>query len=348
MRPYLLLAILSSAITLLPQHAQAQTAAPSAQPASPSPSSPPSSQGSGSIDVVGARILSDPLYLPLQGQVYGATAYTLDMPKGDNFKAGVNTGSFSASDDLINQTFAYGVLNSLAIRVTFGYGSNSRDSTAATTGDVTTGNASGFNDPTFSVTFRPLDEPRSPVILDLTVSYSPNTFASETAGGTSNGTIARGGQATGLSFALGRVMKSFTIAGTAASTYDGAQTNELLSNGTSTASGAFWSYTFGLVTETRFTERVSLDAGVTVSTSASYAVSNVQNGNPRTYAPPSTRALNIAMNYHFRPNRLVGSFTYSYDNDTTSTNTFAKASSDTAVENRMGNVVGFRLLYAFN
>jgi hypothetical protein len=347
MRRYLSLAILSSAITLLPQHAQAQTAAPSAQPASSSPSVPPPAQASGALDMAGARILSDPLYLPLQGQVYGATAYTLDMPKGDNFKAGVNTGSFNASDNLVNQTFAYGVLNTLAIRVALGYGSNSRDSTAATTGDVTTGNASGFNDPTFSVTFRPLDQPRSPVILDVTASYSPNTFASQTAGGTSNGTIARGGQATGFSFALGRVMKSFTIAGTAASTYDGAQTTELLSNSTSTTSGAFWSYSMGLVTETRFTDRVSLDAGVTFSTAGNYAVSNIENGNPRTYAPPSTRALNIAMNYHFVPNRVVGSFTYSYDNDTISTNTFAKASSDTAVENRMGNVVGFRLLYAF-
>lgn len=348
MRPYLIVTILSTAVALLPGHAQAQTPAPSTQPATASPSSPPPSQGGSSIDLTDTRILSDPLYLPLKGQVYGATAYTLDMPKGDNFKVGVNTGSFSASDNLINQTFAYGVLNTLTIRMALGYGSNSRDSTAERTGDVTIGSASGFNDPTFSVTFRALDQPRSPVILNLTASYSPDTFTSKAAGGGSDGTIARGGQATALSFALGRVMKSFTIAGTATSTYDGAQTTELLSNSTSTASGAFWSYSLGLLTETRFTDRVSLDASVTFSTAGSYAVSNVENGNPRTYAPPSARALNIAMNYHFRPNRLVGSFSYSYDNDTESTNTFAKASSDTAVENRMGNVVGVRLLYVFN
>jgi hypothetical protein len=347
MRPYLCLAILSAAVAL-PQHAQAQTAAQSDQPTSASPSVPPPPAQSGSLDLVGARILSDPLYLPLKGQVYGATVYTLDMPKGDNFKNGVNTGSFNAADNLIDQTFAYGVLNSLTVRMSLGYGMNSRDSTAATTGDVTTGSSSGFNDPTFSATIRVLDEPRSPIILNLTASYSPNAFASETAGGTSNGTIARGGQATGLSFAVGRVTKSFTIAATGTSTYDGPQTTELLSNGTATTSGAYWSYGMGLATQTRFTDRVSLDAGVSFGTAGTYDVSNIDTGNSHTYAPPTARTLNLALNYHLKPNRAVASFTYSYANDTESTNTFAKATSDTAVENRMGNTVGFRLLYTFN
>ncbi len=116
-------------------------------PATASPSSPPPPQGGSSIDVTQTRILSDPLFLPRKGQVYGVTAYTLDTPKGDNFKAGVNTGSFTSSDSLVDQTLAYSLLNNLTIRVTQGYGINNRDSTAAATDDVTTGGASGFNDP---------------------------------------------------------------------------------------------------------------------------------------------------------------------------------------------------------
>jgi hypothetical protein len=347
-RPYVFLAILSSAVAIVPQRAQAQTAAQSEQPAPGSPSLPPASQRSGSVDLVDTRILSDPLYLPPKGQVYGVTAYTLDMPKGDNFKAGVTTGSFKASDNLINQTLAYGLLNNLTVRLSLGYGIDNRDSTAATTGDVTTGNARGFSDPTVSATFRVLDEPRSPLILNLTTSYSPDAFESTAAGGGSDGTIARGGQTAGISFALGRVTKSFTVAGAAASTHLGPQVTELLSNGTSTASDAYWSYSLGLITQTRFTDRVSLDAGVAFATAGNYEVSNIETGNAHVFAPPSTRTLNIALNYHFQPNRLVGSVSYAYNSYTDATNTFAKASLDTAVENRMGNVVGVRLLYTFN
>jgi hypothetical protein len=339
--------MLSTAAVLLPRPAQAQTTAPSVQPAPASTAAPAAPQGSGSIDRTDTRIVSDPLYLPMKGQVYGATAYTLDMPKGDNFKNGTNTGAFTASDNLIDQTLAYGVTNALTVRMTLGYGSNNRDSTAATTGDVTTGNASGFNDPTFSATVRVLDQPRSSLILDVTASYSPDTFTSQSAGGTSNGTIARGGQTTGISFALGRVMPSFTVAATANSTYVGEQMTELLANNTSSDSAAHWSYSVGLNTQARFNDRVSLDVGATFSTAADYGVTNVQNGNPHTYAPPATRALNLALNYHVQPNVVAG-FTYSYNNLTDATNTFAKATADTAVENRMSNVVGVRLLYAFN
>jgi hypothetical protein len=348
MRPYLLLAILSSAVVLLPAHAQAQTAAQSAQPAAASPSTPPPSQGGSSIDLTDTRILSDPLFLPRKGQVYGVTAYTLDTPKGDNFKAGVNTGSFTSSDSLVDQTLAYGLLNNLTIRLAQGYGINNRDSTAAATGDVTTGSASGFNDPTVSATFRVLDEPRSPVILNLTASYSPDAFASKAAGGGSDGTIARGGQTAGLSFALGRVTKSFTVAATAASTHVGPQLTELLSNSTSTASDAYWSYNLGLNTQTRFTDRWSLDAGVAFATAGNYDVSNIETGNAHVYAPSSTRTVNMAFNYHFLPNRLVGSVTFTHNSYTDATNTFAKAALDTAVANRMGNVVGVRLIYVFN
>jgi len=87
---------------------------------------------------------------------------------------------------------------------------------------------------------------------------------------------------------------------------------------------------------------------VALATAGNYDVSNIETGTIHTYAPPNTRTLNVALNYHFSPNRLVGSVSYTYNSYTDATNTFAKATSDTAVENRMGNVVGVRLLYTFN
>ena len=347
MRTFVFLAALATIVARLPLQAQAQSSADAlrAAPASQPPS--PGSQAADAFDPIDTRIVSDPLYLPLKGQIYGVTAYTLDMPKGDNFKAGVNTGSFRSSNNLINQTLAYGLLNDLTIRLTMGYGINQRDSTAATTGDVTTGNASGFSDPTFSATYRVLEALRSPVILDLTAFYSPDSIAAKSSGGGNDGTIARGGRSAGVSLALGREMKSFTIAGTAAATDVGQQLTQLLSNGTSSQSDAHWSYDLGLNTQTRFTDRVSFNAGVSYTTTADYAVSNLVTGNPYTYRPPKTRSLNLALNGHIVPNRLVAAITYTYDSYTDATNSFAMSASNTAVENRMGNVVGVRLMYAF-
>ena len=346
-RPYLLLALLSSAISLVPRPVHAQAADPNTPPAPAARPSATAPQSSHSFDASDTRILSDPLYLPMKGQLFGMTSYTLDTPRGDNFKGGTNTGSFKASDSLFDETLAYGLTNDLTIRMSLGYGVNSRDSTAAATGDVTTGNSRGFNDPTFSATVRVLDESASPLVLDLTGSYSPNVFASIASGGVGEGSLGRGGQTSGLSLGLGHEAKSFTVAATAGVSYVGQQITQLLSNSTSTESDAHWSYSAGLTTQTRFTDRVSLNAGVTFSMAGNYGVSNLDQGNARTFSPASTRSLNLALNYHFSPNRLVGAFTYTYNNDSESTNTFTKASSDTAVENRMGNVVGFRLIYAF-
>lgn len=333
---------LSMALLLAGARAYAQSATPAPTPASAA------TQSQSDANPIATRILSDPLFLPGAGQAYGLSSFTLNQPSGTNTRAGVATGSFNASDSLFNQTLAYGITNSLTIRFAMGYASDTRDSTAAKTGDVTIGNSTGFSDPTFSATYRILDEFRSPLVLDLTASYSPNTFVSESAGAGVNGTIARGGQNTGLSFTLGREMTSFTIAGTVGTTYVGQQVTELLSNNTSSQSDAHWSYDAGLSTQTRFTDRVSLNAGVSYSTGGNYGVSNLQTGNLHTYDSPVTTAVTLALNYHFVPNRFVGSFTYEFDTYTEAQNLFAKLTADTAVINRTGNVVGFRVAYLFN
>jgi hypothetical protein len=321
---------LLSAIAFLPLPAQAQT------------------NSQGPFDPVDTRIVSDPFYLPLKGEVYGATVYTLNSPKGDNFKAGVQTGSFQSSNNLIDQTLALGVARDFTIRAVMGYASNHRDSTSVATGDVTTGNSSGFSDPTFSATYRLLEQLRSPIILDLTASYSPNLIDATSSGGGRDGNVARGGAAAGFSLALGREMKAFTIAATATGTYVGRQTTELLSNATSTESDAHWNYDLGLNTQTRFSDRVSLNAGVAYGITGSYGVANVQTGNPRTSEGPDARSFNAAINCHLVPNRLVGAITYTYTSDTDGKNIFPSPVSDNSVQNRTGNVVGVRLMYVFN
>ena len=268
MRTHWFVGALVSTIALLPLHAHAQS----------NPQAP--------FEPVDSRIISDPFYLPLKGQVYGATVYTLNRPQGDNVKAGVQTASFHSSNNLIDQTLAYGATRNLTIRVAMSYGSNVRDSTAAATGDVTTGNAHGFNDPTLSATYRLLDERHSPMILDLTGSYSPDLIDATASGGGHDGNVARGGPTAGFSLALGREMRAFTIAVTGGGTSVGRQTTQLLSNGTFTEADSHWNYDLSLMTQTRFSDRLSLNAGVGYATTGNYGVANAQSGNPRTSEGP--------------------------------------------------------------
>ncbi|MGH9410227.1 MAG: hypothetical protein ACRD1V_12320 [Vicinamibacterales bacterium] len=318
--------LVSLAAALLPVRASAQTVVPEA---------------------ADTRIVSDPLFLPLKGQVYGATIYSFNQPTGENFKAGAETSSFTAGDHLVNQTLAYGLLDRLTLRLGFGYGVNERDSTTEATGDVTVGNARGWSDPTVSATYRLLDETSAPLIVDVTGGFSPDLIDAKASGGVGTGTIGRGGRNADLGVSFGRVTRGFTLAGTTAATYVGQQTTLQLSNGTSTSADAHWSYSVGLATQTRFTARTSLGAGVTVGSAADYAVSNVDTGKTHTYGAPLTRSLNLAFNYHVVPNRFVVAVAYAYDNDTSATNTFVKATSNTAVKDRSGSTVGVRLMYLF-
>ena len=294
------------------------------------------------------RIISDPLFLPDQGQIYGATVYTLSMPKGDNSKNGAHTSSFTASNSLFDQTIAYGITRDFTVRAAMSYGWNHRDSTSAVTGDVTNGNSRGFNDPTFGVTWRALDEMRSPVVVDLTGSYSPDALHATSSGGGSDGNLARGGYAASFSAALGRVTRRFTYAVTGGATALGRQTTELLSNGTTTAADSHWNYNAGLSTQARIADRVSFNLGLGFSTTGSYTVSNVQNGNPRMSEGPDVRSFDAALNYRLVPDRFVAAITYGFNSDTMSQNVFPNPASDTAVTGRTASTVGIRLMYAFN
>jgi hypothetical protein len=293
------------------------------------------------------RIISDPLYLPMQGQLYGATAYTLSKPQGDNFKAGSQTGSFTSSNNLVDQTVAYGLTNDFTIRAAIGYVSNTRDSTAVATGDVTTGNSHGFGDPTFSVAYRLIDEMRSPLIVDLAASFSPDLTHATSGGNGQDGNAARGGSTASFALTAGHEGRAFTVAVTGSGTAVGRQSTELLSNGSSTVSDSHWNYDFTLATQTRFRDRMSLNAGVGYATTGSFGVDNTQKSNPRTSEGPDTGSFNAALNYHLLPNRVVAAITYTYNHYTDSKNVFPNAASNTAVENRVGNVLGIRLMYLF-
>ena len=63
------------------------------------------------------RIISDPMYLPLGGQLYGDTGYTYATAGRDAFDAtGTQTLHANVSTDTVSQQLQYGLTDDIALR----------------------------------------------------------------------------------------------------------------------------------------------------------------------------------------------------------------------------------------
>src|SRR3569832_1111680 len=68
------------------------------------------------------RIISDPLYLSLQGEFYGATGYTWGSSSRDTFDAtGAKTDHTIVVSNTLDQTFLYGITDDLSLHFDWGY-----------------------------------------------------------------------------------------------------------------------------------------------------------------------------------------------------------------------------------
>ena len=293
----------------------------------------------------GERILSDPTYLPLQGQFSGDTGYGYERTDGDNFDA---TGARSAitrnTQNVIRQNFAYGLTDALSLNLGIGYGFSGQNRVASADG-VTTTDQSGWEDPTLGVTYRLLDQRNHPVSLDIMGEYSPDVFQSRTASASRDGTIARGGPEVDLGVGLGRETRVFTIRGVFFDKYFGASTTFNPNSGGTAETGSYWVPSVGIQTQTRFTDRLS----------ANVAADYNFNGNPRvvdgaglarTSQLGDYQTVNVSLNYHFIPNRLVGSVNYHHTFQDRTNEVFADPNLDFS-RTRSTDGVGAELRYVF-
>src|SRR5215813_1438317 len=68
------------------------------------------------------RIVSDPLFLPLEGQIYGQSAYRWSSSNDDVFDAtGARAASVQNTGNSLAQQFQYGITDDLALRLDWGY-----------------------------------------------------------------------------------------------------------------------------------------------------------------------------------------------------------------------------------
>jgi hypothetical protein len=294
------------------------------------------------------RILSDPTYLPLKGQFYGESSYDYSDNQSQNFRAtGANLSSTSRTLNTIAQSFAYGITDRLSINVSeaYGFSGNTKVTTAA---GSTSAGQSGWYDPTIGLTYRIVDQKEQPFILDFFGRYAPDAFDAHSARDGQDATVARGGAAVDFGLALARETRIFTIRGSVTAHYYGGTTNDtdLLSRGISNT-GSYWAPSLGLQTQTRFTDRLSANVNADYTFNGSPEVRNNLSELDHVEDLGNTADVGVSLNYHFIPNKLVGSINYVHTfNDHTNLDYLNDNTLDT-YHWGTSNDVGFSLKYAF-
>jgi hypothetical protein len=287
------------------------------------------------------RLLSDPAYLPLAGQLFGSTAYTISDGSADDFDAaGDKTAKRKSWQQTIKQEVEYGVTNDLAVRVTESYIPLDKTKDEFTAGGATDHDRAGLTDPSIGLTWRVVDQANSsPVNLDLLADYQANLIDART------NNVAQGGESGEFGAAISKVMPNFTIYGKAAADRYGASSQFDPATPNFVRTGSYWDYLVDLQTQTRLNDLFSINAGVGYVFANNARVTDVTTGTDHIAAPGDGLKLNAALNYQVVPNSLVASLTYDFRHDYTSKDLFALPAADTFLRNHDDNQFGVKLDY---
>ena len=295
-----------------------------------------------------SRVISDPLFLPLKGQVYGNTNSQYTDTTSDVYSSNGNkTLSRTIKSSTINQEVGYGITDDFSVRVSDAYSPSDKTENSLVSGTTTSRSRSGLNDPTFGATWRVLDQRQFPITWDIIASYSPDWVESKAATATQEGTEARGGQLAEAQTGFGYKTKDFTIAGGVGAIYHGKRDVYDPSNSGIFRTDAWWGYAAQINTQTRFTDRISLNLGATETLNSS-ADGVTSAGLATTSKPGDVTNLHTRLNFTLVPNKLVANLSYQYVITTDSKFQYPNnASFDTINKNQNSNIFGGGLEYTF-
>jgi len=297
----------------------------------------------------GDRILSDPTYLPLEGQVSGDSSYSYGSTGANTFVGGAQTASSRETSNALSQSFAFGVTNELSVSVGDTY-EWVHDFVSPTAGTDYARNDNGFTDPTFGLTYRLLDQRTQPLDVDLSASYAPNFIGARGATTFDNGAVARGGDALDLKLAVARETRFMTVQGYVGATRYG-QATSFNDVGDSSVTSSYWQPVVGIATQTRFNDRLSLNVGGQYDFSGDYNVFASDDFGRANYFAQVDRAnlgdVSAALNYHFIRNRLVGSVVYAHTFYGPEDVSYIATPNDNYGVQRSGDSIGAQLRYVF-
>jgi opacity protein-like surface antigen len=285
------------------------------------------------------RPLSDPAYLPVQGQWYGTTAFDMSESSGDLYDStGARTATRKGWEDVTDQELGYGITDDLDVRIGDSYVPYEKAKDEFTGGGSAEHDKSGFRDPHIGLTWRALDQAHYPVNVDLIGDYRMNLLSARTTN------VAEGGQSGAFGLAVSKVMPVFTIYGQALAQWYGAQSEFNPASTNFAREASYWDYLLNLQTQTRFSSRFSFNVGAGYVFANSATVQNFGTGVTHIADPGNGWKLNAALNYAVTPN-VVASLTYDYGHDNTNKQIFATPALDTFLRNHTDNQVGVKFAY---
>jgi hypothetical protein len=259
--------------------------------------------------------------------------------------AGSQTSSNHINADAIDQYLAYGVTDDFSVHAQMRYEPDATRKVNLVGGTSQTYDSSGFSDPTFGATYRVLDQAVNPVNLDLFATYTPDLIDAKVATMDESGSLSSGGQAGSVGAAIGQEMRDFSIRGSMSAVFNGNRKAIDLTDNSAVRTDAVTNYVASLQTQTRLTDRFSVNAGFTYTFDNNQNVTNTVNGITHVNTPGDIASLGLALNYHLVPNTAVIGLTYGYDSYADGRNTFAVPTQNTQIKNKSDNVVGVRLSY---
>lgn len=234
------------------------------------------------------RYLSDPSFLPLAGQIYSETTYShTDRSEDFQFSHFSGQDHFSASADHYSQLFDYGVTDRLTVTASGSYSDESDHYS-----DGFSPKHSDFDNPTFGLIYRAIDQTDSPVSVDVKGFYSPSAVSgqSQSAGGT---------------VFISHETKFATIQGFVGATY----IDQYSSDTTVAAShDGYWNYNAGLRSQIRLTDQFALNSGVTFSKDSD----TTYEGGYYRDSPDGTWSPFVALDYAIVPGQVDVAFEYDH------------------------------------
>ncbi|MBV8978586.1 MAG: hypothetical protein JO261_02540 [Alphaproteobacteria bacterium] len=291
------------------------------------------------------RILSDPLYLPLQGQIFGATNYAWGSTSQKSFdNTGTEIARSQITSNAVNQAVMYGLSDDLALNLDWGYDwrSNSRHDLSG--GDIIR-SSSGWTDPAFGLTWRAIDEAHGNAFdLDLRAEYLPDLFPAKIATTDEEGTIARGGRAADFGATFGRVTPNFTLAGTFDAVWLDTRQALNQNSGLYTTTSAVWNYRLGIESQFRFGAPYSINAGFGHSFNNDTTVFNGTTGLFHAATGGDVTDVHASLNYAFTPS-MVASLNYQHNFYDSARDLFADPANDTSVRDKNEDLAGVTLRY---
>ena len=235
-------------------------------------------------DLVNDRILGDPAFLPLAGEVEGSFGYSYEAMTYD-YDEGSPPESIDRSYDTFLPSLSYGITDRVSASVELPFGNERTDGSFTSYGFVYgpgggkpafvdvrrrfSQRAIGAENPTFRLNWRAIEQGSGPSNLDLAAFYLPNIFQARSSDG-QTGTIASGGQSGGIEASVSREMQALTLRAYVELELVGLQHVNADPVSQSIYYGGHAFYAAGVQSQTRVAPWLAVNAGVQAQISAAF------------------------------------------------------------------------------